>query len=395
MSNGTAFGRLLGCVGGRSLFWNGASPRYRADDFDGWPLSVADLHASYEWAETDFRVSRDYGSSRLTKDICDRLKAQSFAAEAGPFAIDTRATTNGWIGGTIANAVSGLLRSGFLGRADRSLCLSARSFAKRILLVRSTGRAAGVAAIDRVTGEEYEIYARAVVLAAGALESARLALASSIRDDSGLVGRFVTEHLFFRAYYVIPPTIYDQAKPEAAIVFVPSTKQQRYQLEIHLPGNTLFHQKADSKWAPAETPEYAAMARSFGAIISRKENCIAVTSADAPGGYTVHFSYAPEDDALRDEMRAAMERVRAALEATPQEPELLPPGASYHEAGGLVMGTDRRTSVTDPFGRFHMVQNVVAADAATWPRIGAANPHLTIAALSRRQATQLAKDVMA
>jgi len=49
--------------------------------------------------------------------------------------------------------------------------------------------------------------------------------------------------------------------------------------------------------------------------------------------------------------------------------------------------------VTDAYGRFHTVQNVVVADAAAWPDVVAANPHLTIAAIARRQARQLSKDL--
>lgn len=71
----------------------------------------------------------------------------------------------------------------------------------------------------------------------------------------------------------------------------------------------------------------------------------------------------------------------------------LPPGASYHEAGGLIMDTDPGSSVTDAFGRFHQLPNLVAVNASTWPKLGAANPHLTIAAFSRCQSSQLADDL--
>jgi choline dehydrogenase-like flavoprotein len=69
------------------------------------------------------------------------------------------------------------------------------------------------------------------------------------------------------------------------------------------------------------------------------------------------------------------------------------PGDSHHEAGGLMMGSDPTSSVTDPFGRFHSIPNVVVADAATWPTTSAANPCLTISALARRQAQQLHDDL--
>jgi choline dehydrogenase-like flavoprotein len=108
----------------------------------------------------------------------------------------------------------------------------------------------------------------------------------------------------------------------------------------------------------------------------------------------VHFSYSSEDLQLRDQMVAGLEAVRNALSAgVALQLQIMPPGASHHEAGGLAMGTDPKSSVTDAYGRFHTVQNVVVADAAAWPDVVAANPHLTIAAIARRQARQLSKDL--
>lgn len=66
-------------------------------------------------------------------------------------------------------------------------------------------------------------------------------------------------------------------------------------------------------------------------------------------------------------------------------------GGSYHEAGGLDMGTDEKTSVTDPNGRVHTCENIYVMDASTFSNIGATNPHLTLAALSRKQTLNLCK----
>jgi choline dehydrogenase-like flavoprotein len=54
------------------------------------------------------------------------------------------------------------------------------------------------------------------------------------------------------------------------------------------------------------------------------------------------------------------------------------------------MGADPKTSVTDAYGRFHKAPMLLCADAASFPRIGATNPHLTIVAMARRQAAKLA-----
>lgn len=387
--DGKGFGILTGCVGGRGMFWNGASPRYAERDFADWPLRLGDLLAAYEWAEREFSVSRTYGDSVLTKVVIDRLEGAGIASEPGPFAVDTHPTGNGWLAGTIANAVSATLRSGQWGRADKALRIAGRSFVN-VVLRGVDGRACGVHATDRATAEDHSVFARSVVLAAGALESARLAIASKIPDSSGLMGKYVSDHIFCRAYYRIAPAIYDPAAPQAAIVFSPAGHGRGYQLETHLPGRHLFSQRAGRPWAPAKSEEYEAMVRSFGATESRVDNAIYLNGNRAPAGYVVDFTYSAADLALREQMVETMDKVRAALDADPAEIALPGPGNSFHEAGGLIMGTDARKSVTDPLGRFHHVPNLAAMDASTWPAISAANPHLTIAAVSRRQALEFA-----
>jgi choline dehydrogenase-like flavoprotein len=69
-----------------------------------------------------------------------------------------------------------------------------------------------------------------------------------------------------------------------------------------------------------------------------------------------------------------------------------PPGSALHEIGGLRMGKDPSTSVTDPNGRFWRYQNLYCADSSTWRNQGAANPYLTITACSLRLARKIVAD---
>ena len=65
-------------------------------------------------------------------------------------------------------------------------------------------------------------------------------------------------------------------------------------------------------------------------------------------------------------------------------------GTTYHEAGTMWMGHDPTTSVTDPTGRLHHVENVYVADQSTFPTVGSANPVLTGLTLARHLAERLA-----
>lgn len=388
LGSGGGFGELIACVGGRGLFWNGAAPRFNEHDFRSWPFALADLAEHYAWAEGDLRINTDYGAGPLGQLVIRMLRRAGLPARPCPFAVDTRDTRDGWIGGTLGNPMAPLLRSGVVTRPERKLRLSTRALVTRLIL--DGGRVSAIATRDAAGGGAYEIPARSVVLAAGGTESVRLAMVSKVPDASGTMGTGLSDHLFCRAYYNVPPEYYDPARPESAIVHVPAVREGTYQLELHLPGDNIFTLNEHRGWRPARTRDYAAMVRSFAPTAPRRENRVEPGPTDNPGDFTVHFAYADADRALIEQMRAGLEATRVALGADPAEVDVRTPGASHHEAGGLAMGHDPAHSVTDAFGRFHAVKNLVAADASAWPSISAANPYLTITAVARRQALALA-----
>jgi choline dehydrogenase-like flavoprotein len=111
------------------------------------------------------------------------------------------------------------------------------------------------------------------------------------------------------------------------------------------------------------------------------------------GSYRVSLRPGASDDALIESMRAGVEAAGQALGAQPADVDVLSLGSSYHEAGGLQMGTSESASVVDEFGRLWAEPRVRVVDASAWPSIGAANPHLTLVAIARRQAERLARDL--
>jgi choline dehydrogenase-like flavoprotein len=60
-----------------------------------------------------------------------------------------------------------------------------------------------------------------------------------------------------------------------------------------------------------------------------------------------------------------------------------------HQCGTVRFGTDRRTSVLDPFCRAHDVENLFVVDASFFPSSAAVNPALTIAAQALRVADHI------
>jgi gluconate 2-dehydrogenase alpha chain len=61
-----------------------------------------------------------------------------------------------------------------------------------------------------------------------------------------------------------------------------------------------------------------------------------------------------------------------------------------HVLGGMQMGDDAATSVTDGFGRMHGMDNLYVADGGLFPTSGGSNPTLTIMAVALRNAHHLA-----
>jgi gluconate 2-dehydrogenase alpha chain len=90
---------------------------------------------------------------------------------------------------------------------------------------------------------------------------------------------------------------------------------------------------------------------------------------------------------LKQMMKAAGAGVALAVPATFNSGGL-PTG--NHIMGGMMMGTDPATSVTDPYGRVHGLDNVYAADGSVFVTSGAHNPTNTIMAVALRNMRQLA-----
>ncbi len=61
-----------------------------------------------------------------------------------------------------------------------------------------------------------------------------------------------------------------------------------------------------------------------------------------------------------------------------------------HVMGGMMMGADPRSSVTDPYGRVHGLDNVYVADGSVFVTSGAHNPTLTLMAVALRNMRHLA-----
>ena len=392
LSSGGSFGNNYSCLGGRSIFWNGSSPRFAASDFAGWPFGLGDLSDDYAWAESAFRVSRALGQTPLAEVIREKLSS-THDPEPCPFAFDAQSPPPHTSRSGVASALGPFFERCGSALADDEIVLSTGIQVTEILV--EAGRAVGVR-IEDGSGAKMELFAQSVVLAAGGIESIRLSALSDIPDPHGRIGVGLQEHIFYLARFHAHH-LYDPEKPDTAAVFIRAASQHVHQWEIHAPGPHLLTVDALDDWSPSPTSAYRLMARAFVATEKRDSNRVECRKGDL-GSAVVHFSHSDADEGAKAAILKDAVRLQRALgadiaEGQPAEDpgRFRAPGSSYHEAGGLDMGIDPSMSVTDPDGNFHTVAGLVNVDAAGFPRIGATNPHLTIKAVARRKARVLAE----
>ena len=106
--------------------------------------------------------------------------------------------------------------------------------------------------------------------------------------------------------------------------------------------------------------------------------------------------------ALTASERRAAVAIAALTTTNPFEPERLDlveqrragPGLSghQHQSGTCRMGADPKTSVVDPWGRVHDVDNVFVVDASVHVTNGGFNPVLTIFALAFRTGAYIVRE---
>ena len=282
------------------------------------------------------------------------------------------------------------------------------SMASRIELGKN-GRVTGVHYFDK-NGHEHFQRAKAVIVAGYAIETPRLLLHSAcpghengLANASGTVGRF----LMAQAGNVVlgrfdqPVRMY-KAPPAHALTeeFYETNPKNDFargfaiQTVGPLPvafGKQMLAAKKAWGWSMRrEMMDYNHWAAFglLGEILPWKDNCVTLSGdKDRFGLPVAHvtFNLHDNDKKLIKAARAKTEEVMHAAGAT----EVVQEARYAHLVGGCRMGSDRRTSVVDKFGRSHDIPNLFVCDGSVFPTQGSANPGLTIQALAARTADYL------
>jgi choline dehydrogenase-like flavoprotein len=278
---------------------------------------------------------------------------------------------------------------------------------------------AGATVVGAELAGSLTVRARHVVVAAGAIETARLLLVSDVGTAHDQVGRYLQGHAYAGALGVFDERIQDCAGPGPSI----STTDFRHHNEGILGGGILANEfvptpiEAYNKLTalgavPAWGREGAQALREIyphaqfvvGPIQEVPSPNARVTLErslrDGNGMPAVRLRADPPD---RDDLRAAdylaaraadWLRASGARSATALRwATAKGPSAGQHQAGTCRMGSDPRRSVTDSAGRVWGHEGITLADGSVHVTNGGVNPVLTILALAWRTSEGLAAEL--
>jgi choline dehydrogenase-like flavoprotein len=387
-------------VGGRTVFWTGTAPRYKSWDFDDWPIGPDDMSGYYDQAERVMKVSGTgtgerppFYQSAGQRMAIERLTAAGLPARPTPVGIDTHSARR--LGAGFDSSAARLLASEHLGSFAEGARVSLVAQTVAVNLRVERGRVAGVDVLDRRSGQTYLLQPRHVVLAGGAVQSARLALSSGIDRLSPLVGHYINDHLFVQSTAEFPTATTDANMN----VMMDATRERPFHLQIQGPfKGTWYHQSNSTMWVNCNPDGTHMMLAAFGVGSVEKDNRI-VLDGGAKGEYggmqdfRVIYDRTARDLRRLADMEAMLSKAATVMGSAPGKAQINPPGGALHEIGGLRMGDTAETGVTDTNGRFWRVENLSAADASVFPSQGSANPYLTITAWSLRHADALSRSL--
>jgi choline dehydrogenase-like flavoprotein len=297
--------------------------------------------------------------------------------------------------------------------------LVTEAFVERIL-TDARGVATGVSYfVDDNSPTSTQAIAKVIVVSAGAIESARLLLASaSAREPHGLgnnhdiVGRNLQGHYYPGAQARFADPILDHIGPGVSV----ATCQFNHGNPNIIGGGMLANDFLrlpivfNRTGLPPDTPRWGmANKRAMRELYSRSLTITGpvheIPTPDARvtldpnvrdkfGRRVIRLSGQVHLETIRTahfmrDRAAEWLRAAGALEVW-QNPITRYLSGGQHQAGTCRMGVDPKNSVTDSFGRVHGHENLFICDGSLHPTNGGFNPVLTIMALAFRNARHIA-----
>ena len=409
--------------GGLSNHWACAVPRFSADDFADaaragieytWPLDYAALAPWYDRIEPLLHIagasadvpSLPAGKYRTRWSLTAEWNAVASAASAqgrdlvampyayGAETILTRAAT-------AFNAHTRLIKP-ILRRGGLSVRYDTR--AERLEWSQVDRKVVAVRCRDTRTGAALRIPCRAVVLAAGAVNSAQILLESTsaefpdgLGNRHGVLGRYLHDHPLAKIVLDLGRRV--TLAPASYVTRAALARSEPLYAAACMQWNSASHMaRTLLSGHPGQTRRLGFSV--FGTMIPTPDDRIAIDRQRANGGRSpLLFSLRYPERAVRELERAKDELV-ACLEGAGWAPKVRifhveVPGNSVHYGGTCRMHESPRFGVVDAFSRVHGAPNVVVADSSVFTTGPEKNPVLTAMALGARASERLSRDLRA
>jgi len=450
-------------VGGRTNHWGRIALRFAPVDFrsktrdglgDDWPITYDDLAPYYDKVESYIGV---FGSKENIpsapdgvfmpppKPRCSEIIIKRGCDKIGIPCIPSRMAI-------LTESLNGRPACHYCGQCGRGCRLASNFSSSQVLippaqktgrltlitgamarevLVDKNGKANGVSYVDKASRAEKRVYAKSVVIAASACESARLLLNSSstlfpdgLANSSGMVGRNLMDSVgsdgegYFPNMEKIPPHNHDGVG--GMHVYVPWWKYDRqndfprgYHIELgggrDMPGVGMFHRLVDEE--EGYGTELKATCRKFygtfigfagrGEMIPNPDSFCEIDPDQVDQwGIPVlrfHFKWSDHEIKMAKDMQETFRAITEAAGGTYITKPLpgdnpygiADGGVIIHEVGTARMGSNPDTSVLNGYCQAHDVKNLFVVDGAGLVTNPDKNPTLTILALSWRASEHL------
>ncbi len=448
---GHAFNSGFG-LGGSALHHYAVWPRLHEEDFDlhsrhgrglNWPLRYADLEPHYDQVQLEVGVSGDaaqevwrpsgqaYPMPPVPTFAQGRVIARGFEKMGRrvaplPLAVTSIAYRGRpaclWDGWCDAGCPIGALGNPLTVHLPRARAAGAQILCDATVtcvnLDAQGMRATGVD-VAMADGSRRNYRADLVVMAAFAVENARLLLASAnarhpggLGNDAGLVGRFVMSHTAGLVFGLFDEDtqsylgafggqlVNQDSYPKLTHAAKGAFGSYQWMIGQAVKPNDLLGistTRADLFGAPLHDFMQRAT-RGFAGMTAVVEdlpladNRISLSQRKDRHGVNlaqVHHTTSEESVAL---WQASLAEGKAVFEAAGAKEVWTGPPGRMHIMGGTVMGKTAADSVTNDIGQVHGIANLVVAGPGLFASSGGVNPTFTVHALTLRSARRLLSD---
>ncbi|HEX8725020.1 MAG TPA: GMC family oxidoreductase [Gemmatimonadaceae bacterium] len=454
-------------LGGRTNHWGRISLRFGPDDFrgksidgvgDDWPIGYDDVKPYYDEVDKLIGV---FGSNEGLRNApdgifmpppkirCNEVLVKQAADKLAITCIPSRLSI-------ITKPLNNRAPCHYCGQCNRG-CMTASNFSStnvlfppalatgrltlipnamaREVTVDAQGLATGVSYIDKTTRSDRHVKARVVVLAASALETARLLLNSrstqfpnGLANGSGTVGKYITDTTGTDVGGFIPRMV-DQVPHNhdgvgGAHIYMPWWLDNRkldfprgYHIEVwgglHMPSygfmggiQNLPPGGGYGKSLKQDYRRYYGASVGFsgrGEMIPNDDTYCEIdpTVVDQYGIPVLRFHWKwseheyNQSKHMQQTFRALIEEMGGTVSSPmPTREEgygLATGGTIIHELGGSRMGHDPSTSVLNAHCQAHDVKNLFVADGGPFVSQADKNPTWTILALAMRTSDYIAQ----